>query len=543
MTFLAGQAYAAMVRSPHPHARIRRVDLDRARAMPGVLGAYAGADCAADRLAPIPHHPLPATREDMKLTGPRGGTIFEGPHQLLPADKARHVGEAVAMVVAESREQALDAAEAVSVDYAELPWVAHSEDALAPGAPSVWEEVPDNVLVDTVFGDRGETERAFAAADRVFKWKFDIARCTAVTIEPRAALGVYDPAAGRYTLYAGTGGAVRQKKDLAAVLGVDESKVRVITRDVGGNFGSKNRVYVEYGLALWASRKLGRPVKFTASRSEAFLSDYQGRDLVTEVELALRSDGKFLAMRASNLSNVGARCVSLSPLSKGSGLITGCYDIPAASLRSRAVFTTTAPTNPYRSSGRPEVNFAIERLIDAAAKELGFDQIELRRKNLVRPESMPYRNAVGMVYDSGTYEANMDLAMRIAGWSGLEARRESAAVRGRLLGRGLSNYVESSIGSPKERAEISVTPAGRVRVVIGTQPSGQGHETSFAQVLSSLLSVPVEAIDILIGDTDVVSVGGGSHSGRSMRHAATVFSMAAKELIEKGKKIAAYMLE
>ncbi len=317
----------------------------------------------------------------------------------------------------------------------------------------------------------------------------------------------------------------------------------MITCDVGGNFGSKNRVYVEYGLVLWASRKLGRPVKFTASRSEAFLSDYQGRDLVTEVELALRSDGRFLAMRASNLSNVGARCLSLSPLSKGSGLITGCYDIPAATLRSRAVFTTTAPTNPYRSSGRPEVNFALERLVDTAAKELGLDRIELRRKNLVRPEAMPYRNAVGMNYDSGTYEANMDLAMRIADWSGFEARREAAAARGRLLGRGLSNYVESSIGSPKERAEITVTPAGRVRIVIGTQPSGQGHETSFAQVVSSLLYVPVNAIDILFGDTDVVSVGGGSHSGRSMRHAATVFSIAAKELIEKGKKIVAYMQE
>jgi carbon-monoxide dehydrogenase large subunit len=248
-------------------------------------------------------------------------------------------------------------------------------------------------------------------------------------------------------------------------------------------------------------------------------------------------------MRASNLSNVGARCVSLSPLSKGSGLITGCYDIPAATLRSRAVFTTTAPTNPYRSSGRPEVNFALERLIDTAAKELGIDRIELRRKNLVRPEAMPYRNAVGMTYDSGTYEANMDLAMRLADWSGFESRRASAAARGKLLGRGLSNYVESSIGSPRERAEIAITPAGRVKVIIGTQPSGQGHETSFAQVVSSLLSVPVESIDILLGDTDVVSVGGGSHSGRSMRHAATVFSMAAKQLIENGKRIAGFLLE
>jgi len=539
---LPGQAHVVIVRSPHPHARIVRVDKASPLAMPGVLGVYTGADCEADRLAPIPHHPLPSTREDMKLTGPGGGAIFEGPHRLLPVDRARHVGEAVAMVVAESRDLALDAAEAVAVEYLELPWVTHSEDAVA-GAPSVWDEAPDNVLVDTVFGDREATHKAFTGADRVVRMKFDIGRCTAVAIEPRAALGVYDSASGRYALYAGTGGAVRQKRDLAAVLGVEPGGLRVITADVGGNFGSKNRVYVEYGLVLWASRKLGRPVKFTASRSESFLSDYQGRDLVTEVELALRSDGKIVAMRASNLSNVGARCVSLSPLSKGSGLITGAYDVPVATLRSRAAFTNTAPTNPYRSSGRPEVNFAIERLIDIAAVELGTDRIALRRKNLVSPEAMPYRNAVGMTYDSGTYEANMDAALRIADWDGFESRREAARARGRLLGQGLANYVESSIGSPRERAEISVTPAGRVRVVIGTQPSGQGHETSFAQVVSALLSVPVEAVDIVVGDTDVVSVGGGSHSGRSMRHAATVFSIAAENLIENGKRIAGFLLE
>jgi carbon-monoxide dehydrogenase large subunit len=540
---LPGQAHAAMVRSPLPHARILGVGKSRALAMPGVLGVYAGADCAADGLAPIPHQPLPATRDDMKLTGRGGGAVFEGPHVLLPADRARHVGEAVAMVVAETRDQALDAAEAVQVEYGALPWVTHSEEALAAGAPTVWDDLPGNVPVDTTFGDRDGTDRAFAAADRVVRMKFDIGRCTAVAIEPRAALGSYDAASGRYTLYAGTGGAVRQKRDLAAVLGVEPGRVRVVTCDVGGNFGSKNRVYVEYGLALWASRRLGRPVKFTASRSEAFVSDYQGRDLVTEVELALRADGRFLALRAANLSNVGARCVSLSPLSKGSGLVTGAYDIPVATLRSRGAFTNTPPTNPYRSSGRPEVNFAIERLIDIAAIELGLDRVELRRKNLVRPEAMPYRNAVGMTYDSGTYEANMDKAMGIAGWDGFQARRKAAGARGRLLGRGLATYVESSIGSPRERAEIAVTPLGRVRVVVGTQPSGQGHETSFAQVVAGLLAVPVDAVDIVLGDTDVVSVGGGSHSGRSMRHAATVFSIAAQQLVENGKRIAAFLLE
>jgi carbon-monoxide dehydrogenase large subunit len=288
--------------------------------------------------------------------------------------------------------------------------------------------------------------------------------------------------------------------------------------------------------------KLKRPVKYTATRSEAFLTDYQGRDLLVDIEVAFDDKGKILAMRSDNISNVGSHCVSLSPLSKGSGLITGSYDIPAASLRSRAVFTNTMPTNAYRSSGRPEVTFAIERLMDMAADQLGIDRIRLRRKNLVSPRKMPYRNAVGMLYDSGTYEANMDLAMRIADWDGFRQRRKDAKKRGKLLGLGMANYVESSIGAPKERTEITVRPNGTVDVVIGTQPSGQGHETSFAQVVADLIAVPVSAINIIIGDTDIVSVGGGSHSGRSMRHAGTVIVKAVPELIGKGKKIAALAL-
>jgi aerobic carbon-monoxide dehydrogenase large subunit len=538
-----GQAYAAMVRSPHPHARILHIDTARARALPGVLGIFTGADAQADGLKPIPHDPLPKTRTDLKLTGPGGSAIFFGPHPLLPADKARHVGEAVAMVVADTIAQALDAAEAVAVTYETLAWVADAEAAATPGAPAVWDEAADNVLVDTVFGDRAATDRAFAAADHVVRMDAHIARVTAVTLEPRAATAYYDAAADRYTLYAGSGGAVRQKRELAAVLGIAPERLRVLSCDVGGNFGARNRAYVEFGLVLWAARKLGRPVKYTATRSEAFLSDYQGRDLVTKVELALAADGRFLALRANNISNVGARCVSLSPLGKGSALVTGSYAIPAATLRSRAVFTNTMPTNAYRSSGRPEVTYAIERLIDRAAEQLGFDRIALRRRNLVRPDAMPYVNAVGAPYDSGQYEANTDLAMRIADWDGFAARRREAKRRGRLLGLGLANYVESSIGAPNERAEITVTPAGRVTVVIGTQPSGQGHETSFAQVMADLLAVPVDCIDIITGDTDVVSVGGGSHSGRSMRHAATVFAKAAADLTAKAKTIAATLLD
>ncbi|HLN40272.1 MAG TPA: xanthine dehydrogenase family protein molybdopterin-binding subunit, partial [Xanthobacteraceae bacterium] len=544
---LDGQTYAVMVRSPYPHARIVAIDMAAAKKMPGVLGVFTGADCAADKLGPIPHDPVPKTKFDMKLTGPNGGAVFIGPNVLLPADKARHVGEAVAMVVAETKAQAMDAAEAVEVRYEELPFVLHSEDAMKPGAPVLWHEVPNNVTVETVFGNVEATDQAFARAAHVVAKNFHIGRVTGVPLEPRAALGHYDTATGRYTLYAGSGGAVRQKNELVQVLGIAPENLRVLSHDVGGNFGTRNRTFVEFGLVLWASRKIGRPVKFTATRSEAFLSDYQGRDLVTKVELALDDKHRFIAMRATNISNVGARCVSLSPLSKGSGLIPGSYAIPATTLRAMAVFTNTMPTNAYRSSGRPEVTFAIERLVDAAAAQLGVDRIQLRRKNLVPPKAMPYRNSVGMLYDSGRYQENMDRAMEIADWKGFAARRREAKRRGKLLGRGLANYVESSIGAPREQARIKVQPQdesgpARVDVVIGTQSSGQGHETSFAQVISDLLDVPAESVRVIFGDTDVVKVGGGSHSGRSMRHAATVFSKAAVDLIAKGKAIAAIVM-
>jgi len=537
-----GQTYAAIVRSPHPHARIVRIEIGAAKAMPGVLDVFTGADCLADGLKPIPHTPVPSTQFDMKLTAPGGGPVFAGPHMLLPADKARHVGEAVAMVVAETRAQAMDAAEAVEVEYEELPFVVRSEDALKPGAPLVWEEIPGNVPCDTTFGDKAKTDRAFAEAAHVVKSEFNIVRVTGVPMELRSCLADFDAASGKYTLYAGSGGAVRQKVELVGVLGIAPDKLRVLSYDVGGNFGTRNRPFVEFGLVLWAAGKLKRPVKYTATRSEAFLSDYQGRDLVTKVELAFDKSGRILAMRADNISNAGARCVSLSPLSKGSGLITGSYDIPAATLRSRAVFTTTMPTNAYRSSGRPEVTFAIERLMDMAADQLGIDRIRIRCKNFVKPKAMPYRNAVGMLYDSGTYEANLDLALKIADVEGFKQRKREAKKRGRLLGLGIAPYVESSIGSPKERTEITVKPNGVVDVVIGTQPSGQGHETSFAQVVADLIAVPVQCINIIIGDTDIVSVGGGSHSGRSMRHAATVIAKGVPELIGKGKKVAALVL-
>src|SRR5262245_15806039 len=405
---LPGQAHAAMVRSPHSHARIVSIEGDVARAMPGVLGLFTGRDVLADGLAAIPHSPVPSNRYDLKLSAPGGGPIFIGPHALLPADKTRHVGEAVAMVVAETSAQAEAAAAAVDVRWAPLPFVIDAAEAAQGVAAAVWDEVPTNVCVDAAFGsDQAAVDAAFARAPHVVAHEFHVGRVTGVPIEPRAALGVWDEASGRYELYAGSGGAFRQRREIAEVLGVSPERLRVVSLDVGGNFGTKNRVYVEYGLVLWAARRLGRPVKFTATRTETLVSDYQGRDLITRVALALDADGRFLAFRADNISNAGARAVSFSPLGKGSALVTGNYHIPLARVRARAVFTNTVPTQAYRSSGRPEVTFDIERLIDLASRQTGIDRIVLRRRNLIDDAQMPYTNPFGMTYDSGRYAENM----------------------------------------------------------------------------------------------------------------------------------------
>ena len=369
--------------------------------------------------------------------------------------------------------------------------------------------------------------------------KFHVGRVTGVPMEPRAALGHYDSASGRYTLYAGSGGAVRQKNELASVLGIAPDTLRVLSHDVGGNFGTRNRVFVEFGLVLWASRKLGRPVKFTATRSEAFLSDYQGRDLVTAVELALDKNGRFLALRATNISNVGARCVSLSPLSKGAGLIPGSYAIPAATLRAMAVYTNTMPTQAYRSSGRPEVTFAIERLVDAAAEELGIDRIALRRKNLVRPKDMPYRNAVGMLYDSGRYEENMDWAMELAEWN--SSRRAGARRRGAAGCWASGLRTMSSLRSAR-RASRRASRCGRKAASMSSSArsrAGRAMRPVSPRWSPTCSTCRPRACASFSATPTLCSVGGGSHSGRSMRHAATVFSKAAVELIARGKAVAA----
>ena len=535
-----GEAAMQVLRSPHAHARIRRIDTGAARAMPGVLAVLTGPDARAEGFADIPHDPLPKTRNDLALTGPGGSEVFIGAHPLLPHDKARYAGEAVAAVVAETSALAADAVERIAVDWEPLPAVADTRNAAAAGAPPVWDDRTDNVLVDCRFGDAERVAAAFAYAAHVVEFDGHLPRVAGAPLEPRAALGAFDAGTGRYTLYAGSGGAVRHKGELAAVLGIDPDRLRVVCNDVGGNFGVRNRVYVEFGIVLWAARLTGRPVRWTASRSEAMVSDYQGRDLVSRAALALDASGRFLALKADNISNVGARCVSLSPLGKGAILVTGSYDIPAAAVRARAVFSHTAPTQAYRSSGRPEVCFVIERLVDRAARKLGVDPAALRRANLVR--SFPYRNALGAVYDSGDYEAALDKALALSDAAGFLARKAAAEARGRRYGRGIAHYVESSIGSPREQVELVLAGDGRLQLLIGTQPSGQGHQTAFAQVAADALGVPFERIDVATGDTDLIHVGGGSHSGRSMRMAGEVIRLAAEDLVEAARPVAARRL-
>jgi carbon-monoxide dehydrogenase large subunit len=539
---LPGQAYAVMVRSPHAHARIRGIDVSAAMAVPGAIAVLTGADAIEDGLKPIPHRPILGP-PDIALGKRDASDKFLSSHRVLPTDKARFAGEAVAMVVANSLGAAKDAAERVTVDFEPLPAVSETINAIAPDAPLVWDEARSNVCVDAEVGDAAATARAFERATHIVRLQTWVQRVTGVPLEPRAAVGSHDRATGRTTLYAGSGGVVRQKHELASILDVPADRIRVVSGDVGGNFGTRNAFYPEFALVAWASRRIGRPIKWTCERHEAFLSDYQGRDLFVEAELALDAEGLFLALRGSNISNVGAHTVSFVPLTKGVSVMSSIYHIPAAWVRARAVMSNTPPTNPYRSAGRAEVMFVMERLIDLAALTHGFDRLELRRRNLIRADAMPYTNPLGLTYDSGEYERAMASALALGRWDDFPQRRRAAARSGKRRGIGIANYIEFTTGAPREWTKITVLPEGRVDVAIGTLSSGQGHRTSFAQLVTDWLGVPFDCVNLIQGDTDIVPVGGGSHSGRSMRLAGIVIGNASDALIAKAKRIAAHVLE
>jgi carbon-monoxide dehydrogenase large subunit len=537
---LDGQAHAVFVRSPHAHARILSIDTRTAARLPGVVAIFTAKDYAARGGRGVGHVANPASTFDVSIkafTGPGLQTPVELLHLPLAGDRVRFVGEPVVMVIAETQTVAQDAAEGVVIAYEALPAVTDAVAALAPGAPLLHDEVPGNVALDTAFGDRAACDAAFAVADLVVVQTFRNQRVVSAQMEPRAAIGAYDDAHGVYTILTGSQGARRIRDTIAACLGVAPERVRAITRDVGGAFGLLSNVYPEQVMVAWAARQVGRPVKWAGDRSQSFLTDYQGRDVITEGRLALAADGKILALAVAMTGNIGCRPVTYVPLSNAYRVTATVYDIPVATVAIRGVLTNTVPTGPFRGAGRPEATFVIERLLDIAARRLGIGRIALRRRNLVQRVQLPYTSATGLVYDSGNFSANMEAVMQLADWDGFPARRRDAQSRGRLAGIGLANYVESPVGAPSEYVRVTVREGREVEAVTGTQSSGQGHETTFAQVLADRLGVRPEEVRLVTGDTEVVPGGGGTHSDRSMRLAGTLLVEASEQIVAMARKV------
>ena len=538
---LPGQAYAVFVRSPHAHALVRKLDTHAARAALGVLAVLTSDEMREDRLNPLPHisnnHPA-----DIRITNKDGSPTVRPQQQPIVFPEVCHVGEIVAAVVAESVAAAKDAAELVAIEWEILPAIARGLAAAADDAPRARLDSP-NIILDGEIGDEAATAAVFAKAAHVVKFDTWVQRICGVPMEPRAAVGEYDPATGMHTLHAGAGGAVSPRRDLAMVFGIPSEQARMVMHDIGGNFGTRGSFNVEFALVVWAAKRLGRPVKWTCERQEYFVADYQARDLACTAELALDKDGAFLAMRGSNLVNQGAYAIAFGSLNKGVEIMSSIYHVPAVHFRARAALTNTLPTRPYRSSGRPEVMFVMERLIDLAAKQTDIDRIDLRRRNLVPESAMPYTNPFGMVYDSGEYHDCMERVLRLGDWAGFPSRRAEAKARGKCRGIGVANYVDTATGAPREKAEMVVKPEGIVEVAIGTVSQGQGHETSFAQLITEFLGVPLDSIRLVTGDTARVSVGGGAHSGRALRLGSIVMLNASKAIIEKGLQIAGHVLE
>ncbi len=541
-----GEARCVFVRSPHAHARIARIDAAAATRVPGVVAVLTGSDYAADGLAGIPHLANPQHTHDVKrraFVAPPGERVVEQPQWPFAHDRARHVGEIVAAVVAETVGAARDAAEAVEVSYRSLPAVVSATEALQEDAPQLWDDIERNLCFAVHFGDADRTAAALAGAALVVRHEFAHNRVANCQMEPRAAVGAYDAASGLHTLISGSQGVSFQRTMLAGALGVPPERVRVVSPDVGGGFGARTSLYPEQLLVAWAAKRLGRPVKWTSERSEAFLSDLQARDGVTRCALALDRDGRILGYDVEHFGNVGAHPVYYVPLANAMRILTTVYHVPAAHLLMRGVLTNTLPTGPYRGAGRPEMTHAIERLLDMAAKRLGIERAELRRRNLVRREMLPYTAAMGLVYESVDFSGCMECALELADWKGFPARREQARRRGRLAGIGLANHVEAPVGAPAERAVVTVRGEGSVEAILGTQSTGQGHETTFAQVLADALGVPLEAVRLRTGDTDFVKLGGGTHSDRSMRIAGALLGRASEQIIEEAKAAAAELLE
>jgi len=534
---LPGQAYAVIVRSVHAHARIRSIDTTAAGRAPGVLGVFTGADVARDGLGTM--------QMTLRRKRPDGSPMFAPPHRGLSLDRARHVGDPVAVVVAETLAGAEDAAELVRVDYEPLPSVTSTAEAV--GGPAVWDECPDNISNVFESGDRAAADAAVAGAHRVIRRRYVITRVHAQYMEPRGALGVYDAGEDRYTLYADVQYPHRVRTALAGnIFKIPEHKIRVIAGDVGGGFGTKGWQYAEHRLVLWLARKLGRPVKWTCERRDAIPADEHARDNVTDAELALDAAGRFLAVRVRTLANVGAYVSSdRNLLATFSNVVTlvGVYTVPVGHVEVTSVLTNTNSTAPYRGAGRPEATYVIERLIDDAARELNMDPVELRRANLIPASSMPYRTALGATYDSGDFARNMEDAVKLADVAGFGVRLEESRRRGKLRGLAVVNAIEQAAGPQPEFAEIRFAPSGSATVFMGTKNQGQGHETIFRQVLHERLGIDPGEVRYIDGDTDRVAFGMGTMGSRSTVIGGTALWTAADKVIAKGKKIAARLLE
>ena len=538
---LPREAHAVLARSPHAHARIRAIDSRAALKLPGVLAVLTAADLAADGVGNLPSDRGRKRRD--------GSPASPTPRPALLRERVRHVGDPVALVIAETHAQALDAADRLGVDYEPLPAVAGTANALRPGAPAVWDEAPDNVAFVAQAGQREAVDRAFAGAAHVARVDFVVTRVAAAPLEPRAAVGEYDRRSGRYTLHTGIQAPHGTRTLLADVLKVPQSQVRVITGDVGGSFGMRSGLYPEMVLVLWAARRLGRPVKWTSDRREGFLTDEHGRDNLSTVELALSADGTFLALRVAINLNVGAYLTqrSAGPGTNNIGGVAGVYTTPAIHHQTTGVFTNTTPTGPYRGAGRPEATYAIERVIDVAARELGMDPIALRRKNLIPSSSMPFKTGLVFTYDSGDFARGMDLALSLADQPGFEKRRAEARTRGKLRGLGLANAIEVA-GGPytsvnPDTAEIRVNPDGSVIVFTGSTSMGQGNETAFAQIVCERLGVPPARIQVLWGDSDALGAGRGNGGSGALTVGGSAVTRASEKIVERGRRIAARMME
>jgi aerobic carbon-monoxide dehydrogenase large subunit len=535
---LLGQVHAYVLRSPHAHARIDRIDLTAARAAPGVQLILSGDDLVAAKLGAMG---VPFQRKR-----PDGSPMFARAHLGLAQGTVRYVGEPVALVVANTLAQAKDAAELIEIDYAALPSVTDTADA-AEGRIAVWPDCPDNISNLFEAGSKAAADAAFADAAHVVKRRYVISRVYAHFMEPRGAIGVWDPGEERFTLYADVQYPHRVRQALATrIFKIPESRIRVIAGDVGGGFGTKGWQYPEHRLVLLAAKQLRRPVKWTCERSEAIQADEHARDNVSEAELALDKDGNFLGLRVKTLANVGAYISSernLLATFGNVGTLVGTYDIPAAYVGVLAVMANTNGTAPYRGAGRPEATYVIERLIDDAARELGFDRVELRAKNLIPPEKLPVKTALGLNYDCGNFPANQAAALQQADWAGFPKRRDEAKARSRLRGIGIANPIEKAAGPGQEFAEIRFHPSGNATLLMGSKNQGQGHETTFKQVLNERLGLDPAVVQYIDGDTDRVAFGIGTNGSRSTVIGGSALWMAADKVIAKGKRIAAHLLE